>query len=101
MALAAFATKLSGALFMQRLPPSPTLERLLEGMAAAVIAAIVASAAMTADARSLLAVAAAALTMALTRRMVLSLLVGMAVSAGLGLLRIDPGIVGWWRPGKG
>lgn len=81
MAVGAFATRAAGALLMKRITLTPKVERFLEGMAASVLAALVASQLVTSDIRNLAAVIVAMLTMLVTRSILWSMLTGMIAAA--------------------
>lgn len=81
MALATAATRLAGPAVMRRIAQTPRVERFLDGMAAGVLSAIVASAAAEGGLRAGAAVAVAAGVMALTGRVALAMAAGAAAAA--------------------
>lgn len=81
MAGATFATRIAGVVFMAQVKPSPGVERFLEGLSVSVIAALVATALISADIRSYAAVAVATLVVLTTRNMIGALIAGMLVAA--------------------
>ncbi len=83
MAMAAFATRIAGPLLMAQVRTTPRSERFLEGLAASVVAALVASLLVQGDLRDVVSVAVAALVMLATRSVIWSMLAGMACAAGM------------------
>lgn len=81
MAVAVFATRISGALLMSRVPTGPKVERFLEGLSVSVIAAMVASLLLEADSRLIAAAGIAVAVMALTRSMNWAMLTGILTAA--------------------
>jgi uncharacterized membrane protein len=80
MAAIVFLTRIGGALALAWTPSTPRLERFLEGMAAAVIAALVATLLMRGGTVDLIAVAAASAVMAVSRSVIGSIIAGMATA---------------------
>ncbi|MBX2855358.1 MAG: AzlD domain-containing protein [Rhodobacteraceae bacterium] len=81
MAASVLMTRFSGAMIMAKLPPTPWVERFLNGLSVSVIAALVASALAQGAASDAAAVAGALLVMWVKRDVVLSMAAGMAISA--------------------
>jgi uncharacterized membrane protein len=81
IALVTLGARLGGAALMARAPMTDRAQRFLDGMAAGVMAALVATIVARGGARELAAVGAAALTMLGARNATLSMAVGMAVAA--------------------
>jgi len=81
LAATAFATRLAGVVLMAWVPPGPRVERFLEGLAVSVIAALVASALVTADIKTVAAILVAIALMALTRSIIWAMLAGMVAAA--------------------
>ncbi|QBF32489.1 AzlD domain-containing protein [Thalassococcus sp. S3] len=85
MAVTVFVTRCAGALLMSRVSPTPKSERFLEGVAASVISALVASQIMTGGLENLAAVIVAILIMLVSGSIVGAMLAGM-ITAAAGLL---------------
>lgn len=83
MALVTLLTKWLGLMAMSFAPLTPRVETALQALAGSVLVALVAPAAIQGGAAYLLAVGVAGLSMALTGRTLLSLLLGVAAAAGL------------------
>ncbi|MEL6236088.1 MAG: AzlD domain-containing protein [Pseudomonadota bacterium] len=81
MIVVVLGTRIAGAVFMSWFTPSPGIERFLEGLAASVIAALVASFLVTNDVKLTAAVVCAILTMLATRNVVWAMLIGMLAAA--------------------
>lgn len=77
MAVAAFATRIAGAVLMSHVTPTAKTERFLEGLSVSVISALVASQLMTADVTSAAVVVVAVVFMLFTRSAVWAMFVGM------------------------
>jgi len=82
LALVALGTRLSGALLMARVRPTPRVETFLQGMSVSVIAALVASSLTTMDLKAFAATGGAIVVAALTRSVVWAMIAGMIVAAG-------------------
>ncbi len=76
-----FGTRITGALLMARFDTSPRIERFLDSLSVAVIAALVASALAQAGGREVLSVALAILITAVTRSAIGAMVAGMAGAA--------------------
>jgi len=83
MAVAAFATRIAGAVLMSRVTPTAKTERFLEGLSVSVISALVASQLMTSDVRNAAAVVVAILVMLFTRSVVWAMFTGMITAAAI------------------
>lgn len=81
LALVALGTRLSGALLMARVRPTPRLETFLKGMSVSVIAALVASSLATMDLKAFVATGGAIAVAALTRGVVWAMIAGTIVAA--------------------
>lgn len=81
MTVAAFGTRIAGAVLMSRVTPTTKTERFLEGLSVSVIAALVASHLVTADIKTIAAVVVAMIVMGLARSAVWAMLAGMLVAA--------------------
>ncbi|MEL7524549.1 MAG: AzlD domain-containing protein [Pseudomonadota bacterium] len=86
LALVALGTRLSGALLMAWVTPTPRIERFLEGMAVSVIAALVASSLVTMDFKTFVATGSAMLVAAFSRNVIWAMLAGMIVAAAYPLI---------------
>ncbi|MEO1113830.1 MAG: AzlD domain-containing protein [Pseudomonadota bacterium] len=86
LALVALGTRLSGALFMGWVTPTPRIERFLEGMAVSVIAALVASSLVTMDIKTFVATGSAMFVAAFSRNVIWAMLAGMIVAAAYPLI---------------
>lgn len=75
------ATRLSGPVLMARLPMSPRIERFLQNLSLAVLAALVASMLARGGLREAAAVAVAVLVMALLRKSIWAMGAGMICAA--------------------
>jgi uncharacterized membrane protein len=75
------ASRISGPLLMARVPRSPAVERFLQSLSLAVIAALVASMLTHGGPREAAAVAVAAVVMAVLRRPIWAMAAGMACAA--------------------
>lgn len=76
-----FGTRIAGALLMARFETSPRVERFLDSLSVAVIAALVASVLAQAGGREVLSVALAILIMVVTRSAIGAMVAGMAGAA--------------------
>lgn len=86
LALVALGTRLSGALLMAWVTPTPRIERFLEGMAVSVIAALVASSLVTMDIKTFVATGCAIIVAAFSRNVIWAMLAGMIVAAAYPLI---------------
>lgn len=86
LALVALGTRLSGALLMAWVTPTPRIERFLEGMAVSVIAALVASSLVTMDIKTFVATGSAMFVAAFSRNVIWAMLTGMIVAAAYPLI---------------
>lgn len=86
LALVALGTRLSGALLMAWVTPTPRIERFLEGMAVSVIAALVASSLVTMDIKTFVATGSAMFVAAFSRNVIWAMLAGMIVAAAYPLI---------------
>lgn len=80
-AAAVFATRIGGAALMSKVPAGPKVERFLEGLSVSVIAALVASLLIEAEARIIAATLVAIAAMALTRSVNWAMFMGIATAA--------------------
>ena len=87
LAAASLATRLAGPLLMARVAVTPRVQRFLDGMASAVLAALAATAVARGGPREAAAVAAAAVVMLGARNASLAVLCGAGVAAGWTALR--------------
>ncbi|MEM8702878.1 MAG: AzlD domain-containing protein [Pseudomonadota bacterium] len=81
LALIALGTRLSGAFLMAWVTPTPRIEKFLQGMSVSVIAALVASALVTADLKTFVATCSAIFIAALSRSVIWAMIAGMIVAA--------------------
>ncbi len=80
LALVTFGTRAGGAYLMSWLTPTPRIERFLEGLAASVIAAMVASILATADVKTMIATFLAIAVAGLSRSTIWAMIAGMATA---------------------
>lgn len=81
MALAAYATRIAGAVLMSRVRTTRSTNLFLEGLSASVIAALVASLLAQSDLKDAMAVFVAIVVMLATRSVIWAILAGMACTA--------------------
>lgn len=81
LALVALGTRLSGAVLMAWVTPTPRMEKFLQGMSVSVIAALVASSLVSLDLKAFAATCGAILVAALSRSVIWAMLAGMIVAA--------------------
>jgi len=86
MTAAAFATRIAGAVLMSWVTPTARTERFLDGLSASVIAALVASQLMSAEANNSAAVVMAIIVVLLTQNVVWAMLGGMVTAAAYPFL---------------
>ena len=80
---AALSTRVVGAMLMAAVKPTESMERFLEGLSASVIAALVASQMINAEADQFTAVGVAVLVVLATRNAVLAVAAGMLAAVFL------------------
>lgn len=78
---AALSTRVAGAVLMRSVKPSPRVEQFLEGLSVSVIAALVATQMMKAEADQFTAVGVAVLIVLATKNVILGMAGGMLVAA--------------------
>lgn len=81
LGLVALGTRLSGAILMARVTPTPRVEKFLQGMSVSVIAALVASSLVAADLKTFVATGSAIVVAALTRSVIWAMIAGIIVAA--------------------
>lgn len=81
LALVALGTRLSGAMLMARVTPTPRVERFLGGLSVSVIAALVASSLAMADLKAFAATVSAVFVAAFSRNVIWAMIAGMIVAA--------------------
>lgn len=86
MTLATYLTRILGVWAMHYVPITPWVQKFLSGMANTVLVAVVAPYAWEGDWPMRVGIAVAVLVMALTRRTVVAMLVGVIVTAALRAL---------------
>lgn len=84
MSVIVFFTRIGGAAALAWIPVTPKLERFLEGMSVAVIAAMVATLLMRGETVDLVAVAFASAVMMISRSVIGSMFTGMLVAGAFG-----------------
>ena len=81
VAAVTFGSRIAGALLMQRVAVSHSVERFLDGLSVSVIAALVASLVAQDDLRTATAVALASLVMLASKSAIWAMLAGMGAAA--------------------
>ncbi|WP_306144273.1 AzlD domain-containing protein [Roseibium sp. MMSF_3412] len=81
LGLVALGTRLSGAVLMAWVTPTPRVEKFLQGMSVSVIAALVASSLVAADLKTIVATGSAIVVAAGSRSVIWAMVAGIIVAA--------------------